>query len=236
MDQLTPQLMHKLVFTILMHGLNDSQITLAHRVLVDALSNGNPQVRELAIVALADLPVSPGKRVQALAGALTDESSCVRRRAARALGDHGAAGLPALHGLIRGLRDADASVRRDCAGALGRLGPLAHAAAPALIRLLGEPEARTRAIVAVAIQRVGHAAVEPLLAGVHSPSAELRGRCATLLGKIAPDNATVAGVLRAVLTDENAEVRARADAALQFVVTPPPLSRPPARQSLTVEV
>ena len=38
MEQLSPQLMHKLVFTVLMHGLNDSQSTLALKVLSDALS------------------------------------------------------------------------------------------------------------------------------------------------------------------------------------------------------
>ena len=236
MEQLTPQLMHKLVFTILMHGLNDSQIHLAHKVLSDAMAHGNPQVRELAVVALADLPVSSSKRVQSLVLALGDDSARVRRRSARALGDQATAALPALHQLIRGLKDADASVRRDCAGALGRMGPLAHPAAPALIAMLGEPENRTRAIVAVALKRIGAAAVEPLLAGVQSPSPELRGHCATLLAKIAPDNLAVMAVLKSVLTDEDAEVRARADAALQFVMTPPPMPMPPARQTLTADV
>ena len=236
MEQLTPQLMHKLVFTILMHGLNDSQVNLAHKVLADAMAHGNPQVRELAVVALADLPVAAGKRVQSLMLAMADESARVRRRAARALGDQATAALPALHHLTRGLKDADASVRRDCAGALGRMGPLAHPAAPGLISLLGEPENRTRAVVAVALKRIGAAAVEPLLAGVQSRSPELRGHCATLLAQIAPDSPAVTAVLKAVLTDEDAEVRARADAALQFVATPPPMPMPPARQTLTSEV
>ena len=236
MEQLTPQLMHKLVFTILMHGLNDSQIHLAHKVLTDAMAHGNPQVRELAVVALADLPVPSGKRVQSLTLALNDDSARVRRRAARALGDQATAALPALHQLTRGLKDADASVRRDCAGALGRMGPLAHPAAGALIALLGDPETRTRAVVAVALKRIGTAAVEPLLAGVQSPSPQLRGSCATLLAKIAPDNQTVMAVLQSVLTDEDAEVRARADDALQYVMTPPPMPMPPARQTLNAAV
>jgi len=236
MEQLTPQLMHKLVFTILMHGLNDSQIHLAHKVLTDAMAHGNPQVRELAVVALADLPVPSGKRVQSLTLALNDDSARVRRRAARALGDQATAALPALHQLTRGLKDTDASVRRDCAGALGRMGPLAHPAAGALIALLADPETRTRAVVAVALKRIGTAAVEPLLAGVQSPSAQLRGSCATLLAKIAPDNQTVMAVLHSVLTDEDAEVRARADDALQYVMTPPPMPMPPARMTLNAAV
>jgi HEAT repeat protein len=236
MEQLTPQLMHKLVFTILMHGLNDAQIQLAYKVLTDALSHSNAQVRELAVVALADLPIAPSKRVQSLILGLEDDSARVRRRAARALGDQGAGAIHGLPQLIVGLRDQDASVRRDCAGALGRIGPQAHQAVPGLISMLGDPENRTRAVVAVSIKRIGHGAVEALLAGVQSPSPELRGQCATLLAKIAPNDDTVAAVLQMVLTDEDAEVRARADAALQYVNTPPPMGMPPARQSLTAGV
>jgi HEAT repeat protein len=223
MEQLSPQLMHKLVFTVLMHGLNDSQSTLALKVLTDALGHSNPQVRELAVVALADLPVTQAKRVPPLTKALADESARVRRRAARALGDQGPAAQAALQPLLAGLRDSDPSVRRDCAGALGRLGPAAHPAAAALVPLLGEPESRSRAVAAVAMRRIGRGAVAALLAGVRSPSADLRGRCATLLAKIAPGDDRVAAVLRQVLTDEDAEVRARADEALQFVATPPPV-------------
>ncbi len=223
MEQLSPQLMHKLVFTVLMHGLNDSQSTLALKVLTDALGHSNPQVRELAVVALADLPVAAAKRVPPLTKALADESARVRRRAARALGDQGPAAQAALPQLAAGLRDSDPSVRRDCAGALGRLGPAAHPAAAVLVQLLTEPESRSRAVVAVAIRRIGRGAVAALLAGVRSPSADLRGRCATLLAKIAPGDDQVAAVLRQVLTDEDAEVRARADEALQFASTPPPV-------------
>jgi HEAT repeat protein len=223
MDQLSPQLMHKLVFTVLMHGLNDNQANLALQVLTDALGHPNPQVRELAVVALSDLPIAAAKRVPPLAQALEDTSARVRRRAARALGDQGPAAQGALTTLVGGLRDDDASVRRDCAGAIGRLGPAAQPAAVPLVQLLAEPEARSRAIVVVALRRIGRPAASALLAGVRSSSPELRGRCATLLAKIAPDDAHVAQVLQQVLTDEDAEVRARADEALQFVTTPPPV-------------
>jgi HEAT repeat protein len=231
MEPLTPQLMHKLVFTILMHGLNDTQIQLAHKVLMDALKHSNPSIRELSVVALADLPMSAQQRVQSLVVALGDESAKVRRRAARALGDQGGSCLAALPQLKQGLKDPDASVRRDCAGAIGRLGPAAHSAIDSLIPLLSEPDTRTRAVMAVAIKRIGKAAVESLLNGVQSHDPVLRGQCAVLLAKIAPDDATVASVLQSVLSDEDAEVRARADVAMQYVNTPPPLGMPPARQT-----
>jgi len=236
MDQLSPQLMHKLVFTVLMHGLNDSQTGLALKVLTDALNHPNTQIRELAVVALADLPVPAARRVSALSAALADESAKVRRRAARALGDLGPAAQPAVPYLTAGLKDSDASVRRDCAGALGRLGPVAHPAAAGLVPMLGEPENRTRAVVAVALKRVGRGAIPALLAGVRSATPEMRGRCATLLAKIAPDDEKVMKVLHDFLTDEDAEVRARADEALQSVSTPPPLPMSLNRECLPASV
>ena len=236
MEQLSPQLMHKLVFTILMHGLNDAQIVLAHKVLTDALGHASPQVRELAIVALADLPVPAVSRVPGLVTGLADESAKVRRRSARALGDQGPAAHQAVPALTAGLKDGDASVRRDCAGALGRVGPAASPAAAGLTALLGDPENRTRAVAGVALQRIGRGSIEALLKGVHSPAAELRGRCATLLAKVAPGDGAVAAVLQTVLTDEDAEVRARADAALQYVTTPPPMGMPTPRLNLNAAV
>ncbi|HSQ57166.1 MAG TPA: HEAT repeat domain-containing protein [Gemmata sp.] len=128
MEHLSPQVMHKLVFTVLVHGLPDAQTGVALEVLNEAQSSMNPQVRELAVVALAELPVSPAKRVAALMKAVQDSSARVRRRAARALGDFGMHALPAIQLLTTSLKDPDTSVRRDAAGTLGRFGA---AAAPA---------------------------------------------------------------------------------------------------------
>jgi HEAT repeat protein len=223
MDHLSPQLMHKLVFTVLMHGLNEAQTKLALKVLTDALNHPNTQVRELAVVALADLPVPTVNRVPGLALALGDESSRIRRRAARALGDQGAAAQEAIPQLILGLRDVDVSVRRDCAGALGRLGNAAEEAAPYLVLMLNEAEARTRAVVAVSLKRIGFSAVPSLLEGIRSDDSWLRGRCATLLARIAPHDDQVVQALSEVLADDVDEVRAMADEAMRFVSTPPPM-------------
>ena len=216
-------MMNRLVFAVIMHGLNEAQSAMALNVLTDALRHPNTQIRELAIVALADLPVHVSKRVPPLAFAMRDESSKVRRRAARALGDQAVAALPALPQLIIGLKDTDASVRRDCAGAVGRIGPAGHPATHSLVPLLTEPEYRTRAIAAVAIKRFGRAAIPGLLDGVCSPDPERRGKCAMLLAKIAPDDEAVAEILGEVLTDEVAEIQAKADRALQMIRTPPPV-------------
>ena len=89
MEPLTPQVMHKLVFTILVHALPDSQTGIALDVLEEALKSSNGQIRDLAVVALTDLAVSPSKRVIVLKEALRDPYARVRRRAVRALGDFG---------------------------------------------------------------------------------------------------------------------------------------------------
>lgn len=220
MEQLTPPMMHKLVFTILVHGLPDSQTGLALDVLLEAQSNPNPQVRELAVVALAELPVSPQKRVAALVRGLQDTIARVRRRAARALGDFGAHAVPAIQALNAGLKDPDASVRRDSAGSLGRLGVPSASAAASLVLLLADPDTRTRVVVQTALKRIGRAAVPALLGALRNADAEVRARSAILLSQIAPDDTLVASALREAATDRDAEVRRQVNAALQAIVSP----------------
>lgn len=224
MELITPQVMHKLVFTILVHELPDSQTGLAMDVLADALRSPNGQVRELAVVALTDLGVSPSKRVALLKEALRDPYARVRRRATRALGDFGAYAQAALPQIITGLRDPDPSVRRDSAGTLGRLGPVALAAVAGLVNMLLEPETRSRVVAATALKRIGRAAIPGLMQGLEHPNPELRGRCATLLGQVAPDDAQVAEALRIVVADSDADVRKRAGDAL--TQTPVPMATP----------
>jgi HEAT repeat protein len=217
MEPLSPQIMHKLVFTILVHGLPDTQTAVAFEVLGDAQSHPNPQVRELAVVALAELPISPAKRVTALAKAMQDDSARVRRRAARALGDFGMHAVPAIPVLTAGLRDVDASVRRDSAGTLGRLGVAAVSAAPSLVGLLADPDVRTRVVVSTALKRIGDAAIPALLEGLKNPVGEVRARAISLLAHIDPDNETVGKAIRAATADNDSDVRGCATAALERV-------------------
>lgn len=201
MEQLSPQLMHKLVFTVLMHGLNDTQATTAFRLLTEAITNPSTQVRELAVVAIADLSVPAAQRVVALSSALTDKSSRVRRRAARALGEFGPAAEPALSRLVAGLSDRDSSVRRNCAGAVGRLGPVAHAASPRLILMLLEPDGRSKAIATVALKKIGSAAIPSLLEAMREGTKEVRDACAAVLGKIAPGDGNACDFLTGATAD-----------------------------------
>ncbi len=196
MEQLTPQVMHKLVFTILVHGLPDAQTGVAYDVLMEAQSNPHPQVRELAVVALAELPIPAPKRVAGLARALRDHSPRARRRAARALGDFGVQAIPALPELTAGLKDPDVSVRRDCAGTLGRLGPAAAPAVPELVALLSEADMRSRVVASTALKRIGRCAILTLLEGLRQNDSDLRARCAAILTHLAPGDANVAEAIR----------------------------------------
>ena len=207
MEPLTPQVMHKLVFTILVHGLPDSQTNVAYEVLLEAQNNPNPQVRELAVVALAELPVPIAKRVSALTKALRDAAARVRRRAARAMGDFGAHAIAAVPALVTGLKDGDTSVRRDCAGTLGRLGPAAAPAATALAALLADADTRSRVVAATALKRVGRGAV-PDHYSMRSTTAtpkdpDLRARCMVLLNHIATDDESVAAAIRATAEEDD---------------------------------
>jgi len=215
-EPLSPQLMQKLVFTVMMHGLNDSQTLIAYRVLTDALAHDNPLIRELAVVAMSDLAVSPGKRVQSLALALKDPLAKIRRRAARALGDQGSAAQAVLPELIQGLKDHDASVRRDAAGAVGRVGPPAYPASAALIPLLVEPDSRTRAVALVALKRIGRGAIPALLEGLQSTSPMIRGECIKMLGKIAAGDALIRGAIESLADDPDPDVRMMVKESLQL--------------------
>ncbi len=226
MEQLSPQVMHRLVFTVLMQHLPESQSAPALHLLTEALNHSQNQIRELAVVAIADMPIPAVKRVEALTAALRDVSPRVRRRAARAIGDQGHAALAALPILISGLKDPDSSVRRDCAGSLGRLGPAAYPCVPMILPMLADHDVRTRSVVAVTLKRIGRAAVPGLLNGLMSNDPDMRGRCITLLSQIAPDDERVVLALQAVQHDDDADVRGRIDEAMLAVRTPMPTGMP----------
>lgn len=196
MEPLTPQVMHKLVFTILVHGLPDAQTNVAYEILLEAQNNPNPQVRELAVVALTELPVPAAKRVAALAKGMRDAAARVRRRAARALGDFGVHALPAVPVLTNGLKDADTSVRRDSAGTPGRLGPAAAPAAANMVNLLAEPDTRSRVVAATALKRIGRTAVPALLDGLRGGAPDVHARIAAVLTHIAPNDSDVTTAIR----------------------------------------
>lgn len=182
---LPPALMQRLVMAVMVHGIPDSQVGTAFEILVHALRHPLAYVRELAVVALAELPLGSSKRIAALVRALQDDSARVRRRAARALGDFDPPAWPAMGMLIAALRDVDGSVRRDAAGALQRFGPLAAPAAPSLVALIADPDMRTRAVASATLRSIGPAAVTALQQARLHAHAELRARIDEWLSRYA---------------------------------------------------
>ncbi|CAN5263638.1 hypothetical protein BH11PLA2_BH11PLA2_32320 [soil metagenome] len=229
MEQLSPQVMHRLVFAVLMQHLPETQTGPALQLLSDALSHSQNQVRELAVVAISELPAPPPRRVAALAPALKDSSARVRRRAARAIGDQGPAAQAVLAQLMAGLRDVDASVRRDCASALGRLGNAAAACAPLLVNMLSDVETRTRAVVAVSLKRIGKATIPALLNGLFATSQHVRERSASILRQLAPDDDRISDAIRVAGIDVNNVC----DEAMLATRTPPPTDFP-SRMTISV--
>ena len=187
---LPPALMQRLVMAVMVHGIPDSQVGTAFEILVHALRHPLAYVRELAVVALAELPLSSSKRIAALVRALQDDSARVRRRAARALGEFEPPAWPAMGVLIAALRDVDGSVRRDAAGALQRFGPLAAPAAPSLVALIADPDMRTRAVASATLRWIGPAAVTALQQARLHAHAELRERIDEWLSRYAPEGTT----------------------------------------------
>lgn len=187
MEPLSPQFLHRLVFTVLMHGLDESQHESALKLLTDARFHPMVQIRELAVVAIAEMEIPPARRIESLLPSMVDQAPSVRRRAARALGDLVPHSHPALRHLINGLADADASVRRECAGAIGRLGSKAAPACPHLVWLLGEPEPRTRAIVGSALKRIGKASLPALFEGAKMKDPQLSRSCLLLVRRMAAE-------------------------------------------------
>ena len=72
----------------------------------------------------------------------------------------------------------------------------------------------------------GVPALGAVVQGLGHIDPELRGRCATLLGQMAPDDPQVAAALRLVVEDDDAEVRRRAGEALTHTPSPADTSAP----------
>jgi len=86
--------------------------------------------------------------------------------------------------------------------------------------MLGDPETRTRVVVATALKRIGGLAIPGLIEGFNHPDSELRARVTTLIAKIAPHDEAVIAALRSAANDQDAEVRRRAEEALEAMMIP----------------
>jgi len=103
--------------------------------LIEALQDGDFQIRNEAAVALGELGPAARESVPALTQALEAEDKYLRSHAAAALGKIGPAAGAAVPALTRALKDNDEDVRGEATAALGHLGAQMRARRP-VVRVL----------------------------------------------------------------------------------------------------
>jgi len=87
-------------------------------LLLDALKDPDPSVRNIAVTYLGIVRDSPDKEVAGLIDALKDPDAGVRQAAAVALGGYGALAEPAVPALKKAANDPDEDVKREAGRAL----------------------------------------------------------------------------------------------------------------------
>ena len=97
----------------------DPQIVIP--VLLEAIDDTDPSVRNVAVTYLGIVRDSPEKEVPGLIKALSDESSEVRQAAAVALAEYGTLADPAIPALKKAANDPDDEVKREAGRTLVRL-------------------------------------------------------------------------------------------------------------------
>lgn len=212
--------------------------------LIEALKDSDREVRETALVALAEIrdprvfepltaalkDASPDIRQQAafglgrlrdaraiepLTAALTDSSADVREQAAFALGQLRA--KAAVPGLSTALKDTNADVREQAVFALGQIrdGSAIDAIAPAL----HDANASVREQAAFALGQIrDHRAVEPLISALKDEKSDVREQAAFALGQLRDARAVEALVI--ALKDATPDVREQAAFALGQIRDP----------------
>ncbi len=185
----------------------DQPPSSAVQALLDALKDSDPEVREQALNALAQ--VGGSAAVEALKQAITNNDWRVRKQAAWGLGMHG--GQSAVDLLITAIRDQHSEVRAQAAWSLGMKGD--SRAIDPLVAALKDEDARVRSQAAWSLGMKGDSrAVAGLVDALKDSSAQVRSQAAWALGM--RGNGESVDALIAALKDSVAQVRAQAAWAL----------------------
>jgi HEAT repeat protein len=199
---------------------------------VRALDRPDAEVRRRAIFALGAIGPDAAEAVPSLATILTEDPNReARHQAALALAKMAPASAAAAPALAQALdRDNEPAVRMNAAIALFKLGALARPAVPVLLKALRRRGNRTnlatfpftiQEMVALALGRAtagttdGVAALTEALAGARTASKRLV--VARALGEIGEPARSAELGLRALLADDNAQVREAAEEALRKI-------------------
>lgn len=197
--------------------MGDPATAEAVRVLAEALTDADAEVRELAAAALAEFGPDARTALPELMAAAGDESPVVRRRAVRALGCLGNHTEEALPVLIAATDDPDSGVALQAVATVGDLGPAAASAVPALMAVLWTGDTRSRAIAGVALARIGAAAVPALTQALKHPSADVRCKAAQVLAKMGAEAKPALAALERLCHSNDDGVRESARQALTCI-------------------
>lgn len=194
-------------------------------VFVEALSDGDSEVREVAAECLGELGElgelrSRGDKLQPVVSelilSLRDKDSDVRRTAARSLAQMGSAAVPALRSA---LKHRDRRMRQGATFALRKMDPSGELAVDALLEALRESRWYIRRSALTALGRLGSqakAACPRLLELLKDRDARTRFAAAEALCAIDPEQAGPAlPLLMEAL--RNANIRSQAEQALEQV-------------------
>lgn len=185
--------------------------------LIEALKDGDKDVRSFAAEALGGIGKEAGPAAPALVEALKDKEPGVRGSAAGALFALGPEAKGAVPALIVAFKDKDPGLRASAAWVLGGIGKQARPAIPVLIEALKDKEASVRARAAEALYEMGpeaKAAVPALTEALKDKDPATRAGSAGSLGSIGPEAKGAVPALIEALKDEEVDVRRIAARAL----------------------
>ncbi|MDI6735789.1 MAG: HEAT repeat domain-containing protein [bacterium] len=182
------------------------------RILIQALSNKQPFVRENAACSLGKL--KSNRAIKPLIKLLCDEDSQVQQVATEALTQ---IGKPATKSLINALKDKNILVIWHASEVLGNIGD--KTAVTYLLPLLKTKEKNLRLNIAAALGKLGNnEGIEVLINCLKDGNEEVKTFAALTLGKIGNKRATESLIL--LLNETNPNIKAQAVTALGNIKDP----------------
>jgi HEAT repeat protein len=198
-------------------------------LLVQALGDGDAEVRRLAAVKLAAIGRDGREALPALLKVLRNpaEAEDVRKEVARALGELGPPAKEQLPLLGEALQDAKSTpARAYAADALGQLAADAKPAVPGLVKALRDPDVDVRRNAAAALGKVGvparQEAYAELLALLQDKEEDVRRTALGALLKVDTPGAAELDALRKLLANQAGSREGRIYAAAALSELGPP--------------
>ncbi len=196
-------------------------------LLIDALNDKNPEVRDEALDAIAPMGPSAKDAAPALIEALrSKEFSKLRTKIVRVLGCIGPAAKAAVPDLLELLKEGDVDLRNWTMGALGGIGTSANAAVPEILKVAQGKNKGDRCIAIRALGGIGpdaKDAVPTLIEALNTdnPDTDPNDDVLKALRGIGPAAKAAVPALVQLARDHQAKSYRRRDAALAVISIDP---------------